>query len=764
MTTVYIVIVAFLLILAVVDLFVGVSNDAVNFLNSGIGAKVTRWRTLLIMASLGVLAGSLMSAGMMDVARHGIMLPSNFSFADVMVVFLAVMVTDVIVLDRFNSMGLPTSTTVSLVFELFGAATFMAAMKIASTDGFTYGDLINTDKCLSVIIAIFVSVGIAFVCGTVVQWLTRLVFTFQSSKVGVVPVAIFGGLAFTVLSYFIFLKGVGKSPMISEDARLWVDSNVRLLMLVFFVVSTVISFVLYALKVNVFKIVILLGTFALAMAFAGNDLVNFIGVPLAGLDSFNEWRNAGSPDVDSFMMTSLMSPAMSSVGYLLAAGIVMILALVFSKKAMAVVKTSVDLSRQDSSDEMFGSSRAARSIVRNTEAFFSGCERFMPRFVKVAIARRFDNRHAEMPEGAAFDGVRAAVNLVLSSVLIVIGTNYKLPLSTTYVTFMVAMGTSLADKAWGRESAVFRVTGVLTVIGGWFITAAVAFLSAAVVCALMYYIGFVAMFAFMVLAIFVVVKSNFFDKKKDESEVSVATSDSDSVAADSFEKKVANQDSQSMLHAVAILNDVVDAFFGRRVRALRRVGAQLEGERRVTDRNRRIEMQEFGKLAHEAAKQGDQTLLDSGLWLQLGIDCRAQYIKALRQMHHPVLDHVDNGFNPLPKEAVKEFAPVRREVVELFSNAAQMVQSGDFSTYEAIRLSSATIRKELKNLRHTHMNRLQNGESSKDFKVIMVYINLLRETQNLVNILRHHIEAVKCFNSPTTVSEEEKAASADGEY
>lgn len=764
MTTIYIVIVAFLLILAIVDLFVGVSNDAVNFLNSGIGAKVTRWRTLLIMASLGVLAGSLMSAGMMDVARHGIMLPSNFSFADVMVVFLAVMVTDVIVLDRFNSMGLPTSTTVSLVFELFGAATFMAAVKIASTEGFTYGDLINTDKCLSVIVAIFVSVGIAFVCGTVVQWLTRLVFTFQSSKVGVVPVAIFGGLAFTVLSYFIFLKGIGKSPMISEEARLWVDSNVRLLMLIFFIASTALSFLLYFIRVNVFKIIILLGTFALAMAFAGNDLVNFIGVPLAGLDAFREWQNAGSPDVDSFTMESLMSSAKSSTGFLIGAGIVMILALVFSKKAMAVVKTSVDLSRQDSSDEMFGSSRAARSIVRNTEAFFSSCERFMPRFVKVAIGRRFDNRHTEMPEGAAFDGVRAAVNLVLSSVLIVIGTNYKLPLSTTYVTFMVAMGTSLADKAWGRETAVFRVTGVLTVIGGWFMTAAIAFISAAVVCALMYYLGFAAMFAFMLLATFVVVKSNFFDKKKDESEVAVTTTESDASTADSFGKMVATQDAESMRHSVAILNDIVDAFLGRRVRALRRVNVQLEGERRVTDRNRRIEMQEFGKMSHEAAKQGDPSLLDSGLWLQLGIDCRAQYLKTLRQMLHPVLDHVDNGFNPLPKDAVKEFAPVRRELTDLFANSADMIQSGNYDNYEALRTSCSTIRKELKALRHNHMNRLQNGDSAKDFKVLMVYINMLRECQNLVNILRHHIEAVKCFNSPATVSDEEKAATAEGEY
>ncbi|MCI5777143.1 MAG: inorganic phosphate transporter [Bacteroidales bacterium] len=764
MATIYIIIIGFLLLLAVFDLFVGVSNDAVNFLNSGVGARIAHWRTLLIMASVGVVVGAFMSSGMMDVARHGIMLPSNFSFADVIVVFLAVMATDVIVLDRFNSLGLPTSTTVSLVFELFGAASFLAAVKIAQSDTFVYSDLINTDKCLSVIVAIFVSVGIAFVCGVIVQWLARLVFTFQSSKVGFVPVAIFGGLAFTILCYFIFVKGLGKSPMISHEAREWVAANVRLILLSFFAFSTIISLLLLALKVNVFKIVILLGTFALAMAFAGNDLVNFIGVPLAGLSSYQDWYDAGCPDPDSFMMTSLMESAKSSTPYLLGAGVIMILALVFSKKAMTVVKTSVDLSRQDSSDEMFGSSRPARSIVRNTEAFFANVERLMPRRLKVAIGQRFDNRNTEMPEGAAFDAVRAAVNLVLSSVLIVLGTSYKLPLSTTYVTFMVAMGSSLADKAWGRETAVFRVTGVLTVIGGWFLTAAIAFLTAAIVCAVMYYLGIVAMFAFMLLVVFVVVKSNFVGKKKASARSTSPVAVVAKPTPDSFNVRAASNDSLAIRQSEILFNDIVDAFLGRRVRVLRQVGNRLDVEMRINHRNGRLEMLEFGQLAHKDELQGYSTLNDSGLWLQLGLDCRSQYVRILRQMHSPVIEHVDNGFNPLPKEAEKEFAPIRRSVNELLENAARMVNSLDFIDYETLRLRAIELRKVLKAVRHAHMNRLQSGVNPKDFKVLMVYINLLRETQNLVNNLRHHIQSVKCFNAPQTVSEEDKETARDGEY
>ena len=772
MSTIYIIIVAFLLILAVFDLFVGVSNDAVNFLNSGIGARVAKWRTLLIMAVFGVLIGSMMSAGMMDVARHGIMLPNNFSFHEVMVVFLAVMVTDVIVLDRFNSMGLPTSTTVSLVFELFGAATLMTFVKMAEPGNtIPYAEYINTDKCLSVIIAIFVSVAIAFICGIVLQWISRLVFTFQSSKVSKVAVAIFGGISFTILAYFIFLKGFGKSPYLSADVREWVDVNTRLLIVAFFVVTTLLSFLLIAFKVNVFKIVVLLGTFALAMAFAGNDLVNFIGVPLAGLDSFLDWQAAGSPDPNTFMMTSLLESAKSPMMYLLGAGIIMVLAIAFSKKAMNVVKTSVDLSRQDEGDEMFGSSRAARSIVRMVESWPEHLGRFVPSGVAAAVAKRFDNSEAEMEKGAAFDVVRAAVNLVVSSVLIVIGTNYKLPLSTTYVTFMVAMGTSLADKAWGRETAVFRVTGVLAVIGGWFITAGVAFIAAAIVCALMYYLGFVAMVILMVVAAAIIIKSNFFDKDKEIEEAKAqmrGTTDSAN-ELEVFRGQLAANDSHFVTTTSTIFNDIVDGFFDRRIRALRHIATNINEEQKIFSAKRRHEMLEFGKVMNLADKEQlpateVTSFSESSLWLQLGEDCRRQYLHSLRRMLDPVIEHVDNGFNPATPEIISEFAPVRRQVTELFEQIAKAIETGDYSNYNELRTRSAEVRKTLKLIRHAKMDAMQQNFDSKSFKVMMVYINLLRESQNLVNVLRHHIEASKCFAAPASVSDEERKTLNNDEY
>ena len=454
METIYLAIVVFLLCLAVFDLFVGVSNDAVNFLNSAIGAKVAKFRTVLIVASAGVAIGAVMSSGMMDVARHGIMQPANFSFYDVMTIFLAVMVTDVIVLDMFNTLGMPTSTTVSLVFELLGGTFVLAAIKIAGDPSLDFAHLLNTDKALSVIVAIFVSVAIAFFFGMIVQWLSRIVFTFNYKKHSRYSIALFGGIAFTALSYFIFLKGLGKSRFIAEDVRTWIDGNISLLLLYTFIGSTIMMQVLHMLRVNVFKFVVLMGTFALAMAFAGNDLVNFIGVPLAGLDSFRDYvANSNGIGARDFMMTSLMESAQTPPFYLLAAGVIMIVAMATSKKARNVIKTSVDLSRQDEGDEMFGSSRAARSIVRVTQDGNSWVMQYMPKSISRWIDGRFNKQEAELNDGAAFDVVRAAINLVLASMLITIGTNYKLPLSTTYVTFMVAMGSSLADRAWSRACA-----------------------------------------------------------------------------------------------------------------------------------------------------------------------------------------------------------------------------------------------------------------------------------------------------------------------
>ena len=439
MSAIYFLIVVFLLCLALFDLYVGVSNDAVNFLQSAVGARVAAFRTILFVASAGVILGAVMSSGMMDVARHGIMMPNQYAMSEVMVVFLAVMVTDVIVLDVFNSLGMPTSTTVSLVFELLGAAAILAAVKMMGDGSLQINDLLNTDKALSVILAIFVSVAVAFVFGVAVQWIARLVFTFRQTGGGLVAVALFGGIAFTALAYFIFLKGMGGSPYISESVRTWIGMHIPMLLLTIGGVSTVLMGVLHLLRVNVFRIVVLMGTFALAMAFAGNDLVNFIGVPLAGLDSYLDYYNNGlSTGVapTQYMMTSLMQPAKTPVVFLLIAGLVMITAMATSKKAKRVIQTSVDLARQDEGDEMFGSSRAARAIVRTVQSVSDSVGaviQHIPVVNKINqwINRRFAPVSVKSNDAAAFDVVRAAVNLVLASMLITIGTNYALPLSTT---------------------------------------------------------------------------------------------------------------------------------------------------------------------------------------------------------------------------------------------------------------------------------------------------------------------------------------------
>ena len=388
-TTCYLIIIVFLLVLAVVDLFVGVSNDAVNFMNSAIGAKVARFRTVITVASVGIIAGAMLSAGMMDVARHGIMQPSYFSFREVMMLFLAVMVTDVIVLDVFNSHGMPTSTTVSLVFELLGGTFVLALLKMSADGSLAMSDLLNSSKALSVIIAIFVSVALAFVTGAVVQWIARLIFTFRPHWHPYAE-AFFGGIAFTVLAYFIFIKGLSGTPFIGEETKAWIVQNTGMLLFCIFCVTTFVSFFLVIARVNIFRLVVLFGTFALAMAFASNDLVNFVGVPLAGLSAFQDWMQHGAPDPDGFMMTSLMESEKSPFGYLAVAGVIMIVALATSKKAQNVVKTEVGLGRQDESDEMFGSSQAARTIVRSAQAAKTAVSSITPRWIRRAIRQRFD--------------------------------------------------------------------------------------------------------------------------------------------------------------------------------------------------------------------------------------------------------------------------------------------------------------------------------------------------------------------------------------
>lgn len=480
MNTLFFGIVLFLIVLAVFDLIVGVSNDAVNFLNSAIGARVAKYRTIVTIAAVGVFAGAALSNGMMDVARHGIMTPEFFSFYDVMCLFLAVMVTDVVLLNVFNNLGMPTSTTVSMVFELLGGAFAIAVIKIVSgaTDSngvaLTFGDLLNTEKALSVIIGIFFSVAIAFVLGMLVQWVARMVFTFTYRVNGKttdaygnmggltgssLKIGLFGGIAVTSIIWFLLINGLKGSSIMTPELKETINENTWLILGGGFAIFSVIMTIFSAFKLPVLKFVVLFGTFALAMAFAGNDLVNFVGVPLTGLEAYNDYMANGSGDASLYMMKSLMDTSHTPTIYLLIADVVMVLSLVFSKKAQNVVKTSVDLSRQDEGDEMFGSSGVARALVRNTQKTATVIGGLIPDRVKKWIDSRFNSEAAVLPEGAAFDQIRASVNLVLAGLLVAFGTSMKLPLSTTYVTFMVAMGTSLADRAWNRESAVFRITG-----------------------------------------------------------------------------------------------------------------------------------------------------------------------------------------------------------------------------------------------------------------------------------------------------------------
>ena len=745
METIYFVIVAFLLLLAVFDLFVGVSNDAVNFLQSAIGAKVARFRTVLVVASAGVLIGAVMSAGMMDVARHGIMHPANYTFAEVMTILLAVMVTDVVVLDIFNTLGMPTSTTVSLVFELLGATFILALFKMNADPSLMITDLMNSSKALSVIIAIFVSVAIAFFFGTAVMWLSRLVFTFRYKKHLRYSIAIFGGIAFTALAYFIFIKGLGGSPFISDATKNWINDNTQMLLVVVFVASTILNEILYLLRVNVFKVIVLLGTFALAMAFAGNDLVNFIGVPLAGLDSMQDFMANGNGDPNAFMMTSLMTSAKSPLIYLVLAGIIMIVAMATSKKAQNVVKTSVDLSRQDEGDEMFGSSKVARSIVRAVQDMGNGLSKIMPRSSTKWIDSRFNKEEMELAQGAAFDEVRAAVNLVLAAMLIIIGTNYKLPLSTTYVTFMVAMGTSLADKAWSRDSAVFRVTGVLSVIGGWFVTAGVAFAACALVCTMMHFGGFVVMIAFMVLDIYLLWRSgqaykkkSSEDKKDDIFNLMMRTKDKD-IVWDLLRKHVGRTQSFVTRFTCDVFNKIVDGVSNERLKELKVSYREVNSERETLKKLRRQEFLAMRRIPERIA-------LERNTWFHLGVNCNQQYMYCLRRMLDPIKEHLDNNFQPMPKEYIDEFEEVRRRINELMSHTEQMISTNRYDLYRETLTIGDECKDELSALRDRHINRMQQDvNAAQNLKVSMLYLNMLQESQELISIMRHQLRAARKF-------------------
>lgn len=732
--------------LAIFDLLVGVSNDAVNFMNSAVGAKVARYRTIIIVAAVGVFAGAILSNGMMDIARHGIFQPANFSFYEIMCILLAVMVTDVVLLDVFNTLGLPTSTTVSMVFELLGGTFILAILKIIGdeTGLLSLGDMMNTEKALSVIMGIFLSVAIAFIAGTLVQYISRIIFSFNYKKHLSWTIGIFGGISVTSLSYFVLIKGLKSAPFMSAESLAWIDQNTTLLVAGCFVFFTLLMQILHWCKVNVFRIIVLLGTFALALAFAGNDLVNFIGVPLAGFSAYTDYvANSNGAGIHDFMMSSLMSSAKTPAIFLLASGIIMVYALATSKKAKNVIKTSVDLARQEEGDEMFGSSALARTIVRRATTINEFMVKVIPVGMRRWIDSRFNKDEVILKNGAAFDMVRAAVNLVLSGLLIIIGTTMKLPLSTTYVTFIVAMGSSLADRAWGRESAVYRITGMLSVIGGWFITAFVAFTICALVTAIMFYTSFVGMFIFICVAVFLLVRSNIKYSKKEKAEQQ----------DDTFKRMMASKDKAEVLsllrlHVKETLTDyinyteqaymqVTDGFINEDLKQLKKVMSSTDDQKKMLKKRRRKEILGLRRIPIPIA-------IEKNTWFHLGSNSCEQMLYCLKRICEPCKEHVDNNFNPISKDCIAEFLPIREELCQLMDRTQTVIENNNYAEADDILVKGDALKNKISALRKQQMNRMQEADST-SLKASMVYLNILQESQELVSIWRHLLRASRFF-------------------
>ena len=729
MEWIYLCFVIFLFALAISDLWVGVSNDAVNFLNSAVGAKAAKFRTAIIVAALGVFCGATLSNGMMDIARHGIFQPEHFAFSDLMYIFLAVMVTDIILLDAFNSLGMPTSTTVSMVFELLGASFAFALLKMNGGDGaLGFSDYLNTSKALSVIVGIFVSVAIAFTVGAVVQWLTRMVFTFKYSSNLKWKIGIFGGFAVTCIIYFMLLKGIKTMSFMNADVKHWIADNTLIILGGCMLFFTVLMQMLHACKVNVFKVVVLIGTFALATAFAGNDLVNFIGVPLAGLESFLDWKNAGAGDPSAHMMGALNGEARTPFVFLLAAGVIMVVSLATSKKAHNVTKTEINLAKQDEGEDMFGSSRVARSLVRMTSSAANFIVRHTPDSVRSWIDRRFDNTEIEKEEGASYDLVRASVNLVISSLLIALGTSLKLPLSTTYVTFMVAMGTSLADRAWSRESAVYRVTGVLSVIGGWFMTAGIAFTAAFLIAMIMRFGGVVAAVIVVLVGLGVMIHSNVKYKMKNDEENgdktfrAILNSEDKDQTWSLLRGYVAANESNILLDIALHYDNITEGLMTENVKVLRKPFYELKDNKEKLKNIRRKETICMRRVDQETA-------MTKNAWFFASFNELEQLYYTIRRMCEPAYDHVDNNFTPLPQKHADDFRPQKEALKECIADFRMISMTGDFERLRDLEPRLSLLQNKFSDMRKELMDDIQAKQVN--INTAYLYLNILQESESM---------------------------------
>lgn len=733
------IVILFIFVLAILGIVAGVSNDATNFMSAAVGTKSASYRAVTIIASFGIIFGSLMSNGMMEIARNGVLSPQYFFANEIIYIYLAVMIANLILLDVFNTLGLPTSTSVSLVFELLGATVAIAMIKMrnGALDGVGLSELINTDKALTMIVGIFLSVAIAFIFGMIVQYIARLIFSFNFEKNLKWKIGIFSGIATTALIYFMLIKGMKGAAFITEDIHAWIDAHTWQLLGASFVFFTILMQILFFLKVNVLKLVVLIGTFALAMAFAGNDLVNFIGVPLAGLDTYIDVKNSGVA-MDALSMGSLNTMSAANTIYIILAGFVMVVTLLTSKKAKIVLQTSLDLSKQNGGNESFGSSAIARALVRFSNNMVNAIDSILPAKVKVWIEKRFDNREMILEENAAFDLIRGSVSIVLASMLIALGTSLKLPLSTTYVTFMVTMGASLSDRAWSRESAVYRVTGMFSVIGGWFITAIVAFLICFVIALLFYFGGVVAMLLMIALAVYIIIKNRAKANKTEENDdlfEKALQSNEQEVIYESFIQH--NRESMNKMLNLSkdIYTNIVDAFVKEDIKTLKKASNDCRDAKQIMKQLKRKEIMIMRRLDDK---------MNKNTWFHLSYNCIEQILYSLRRICDPCKEYVDNSFTPLDKKYLPEVESLKEKVFWSVDAADITIYTSEYKDVDAI-MERIRLREEsVTEMSHEQMNRIQNNKENID--LALLYLNIIQESSAIITEMRHVLRSEAKLN------------------
>ena len=742
----YILMLVALAVLAIVDLVIGVSNDAVNFLNSAIGSKAISVRNIMIIASLGVFFGAVTSSGMMEVARKGIFNPNMFMFQDIMFIFMAVMITDILLLDIFNTLGMPTSTTVSIVFELLGAAVCISLIKISANEAQSISDIwsyINHEKAFEIINGILLSVVVAFSVGALVQFVSRLIYTFNFNKRATYISALFGGFAITAITYFIIIKGMKGTPWYSDIAHL-IEGNTLAIILGSFVIWAIISQILIQFfKVNILKLIIGVGTFSLAMAFSGNDLVNFVGVPIAAWNSYQSWSISGI-EADAFSMGILAKKVPSNIWLLLIAGAIMVVTLWTSSKAQNVIKTGIDLSRQGEGHEKFQPNPLSRVVVRFAMGLNFGIAKIFPKKALNYVDSKFQKPVIELPkdktyELPAFDLVRASVNLIVAGILISVATSMKLPLSTTYVTFMVAMGTSLADRAWGRESAVYRVAGVINVVGGWFLTAITAFLAAALVAYLISW-DMVMIPILLALVAFLIGRNSLIHRRRSkEVKKQVYIERAELITINGVIEESADHISEVITRVNKLYTNVVNDLANHDLNKLRKT------DKHVAKLNDEIDGLKDGVFYF--IKSLDETSVEASRFYIMVLGYLQDIAQSISYISRASYKHVNNNHKNLKKGQIKDLKTIDVALSALLTKEANIFENRELDNLNSLLIEKNELLQSVRSSIEKQVARIRTDETSP--KNTTLYFSVLLETKDLIKALMSLLETYEEFHLST---------------